>query len=289
MNKAIVIAGLMLASFTASAGNNNGPDYGDVTTNNNQTYNNPSATGGTAIANGGNAAATGGAGGDASIGDIRNTNTANGGSVLGSGNSSNNNTALGGVGFGGSANQGQAQGQQQGQGQSQSSVNGQAQGQSSATSTDTSTSTSTAQSQSANNAGNSQQVGGQSVAFSSTYVAKRNAPAAVAPNVYPTATCQKSVSLGLSWLTGGAGGGMSYADKECQTTVLAQNFAAIGMTDTACDVLTTSDAWARAVAAKPELAQVSCRIAKDAAKVLAEPQALAPVIEFPASDRAPRG
>jgi hypothetical protein len=111
------------------------------------------------------------------------------------------------------------------------------------------------------NAGNSQSVGGQSVAFNSTYVAKRNAPAAVAPNVYPTASCQKSASIGISGWWGGFGGGGSYADLECQTVVLAQNLAALGMTDTSCDVLRTTEAWKRAVAANPELGKVSCKAA----------------------------
>lgn len=255
---------------------------------------------GIGIGTGGNASAVAG-GGSATIGDIRNTNTANGGAVVGSGNSNNDNTniAVGGaggqggaggkggeggtgIGIGGSAHQGQAQGQDQSQKQGQ----GQSQGQVTDVDTRTSTSTSTAQGQSqdassqnsndnrSNASGNSTSVGGQSVSFNSTYVAKRNAPGAYAPSVYPTATCQKSVSLGFSGLWGGGSTGMSYSDKECQTTVLAQNLAAIGMTDTACDVLKTSDTWARAVKANPELANVSCRLAPPAAP------AAPPVVEY---------
>ena len=40
--------------------------------------------------------------------------------------------------------------------------------------------------------------------------------------------------------------GFSFTKKECETVVLAQNFAAIGMTDTACDVLLTTAAAKRA-------------------------------------------
>jgi hypothetical protein len=293
-NRSMIAVALMALSLTANAGSNNGPSFFGDTTNNNQTYNQPVAHGGAGGAGGdASAIATGGTafGGNASVGDIRNTNTNTalggaGGSVVGSGNSHNDNTniAVGGAGGkGGDANQaqGQLQGQQQGQGQHQSNVGVNTQGQSS------STSTSTAQGQSqdassrnsnANNssaAGNSTSVGGQSVSFASTYVAKRNAPGAYAPSVYPTATCQKSVSLGFSGLWGGGSTGMSYSDKECQTTVLAQNLAAIGMTDTACDVLKTSDTWARAVKANPDLANVSCRI-EPAKAAVTLPEAPAP-------------
>lgn len=298
MRNLILSLALVLASTGAYAGNDNANPCGNNGNNcqpSAPTYNDASAnagalaaagaigigvgTGGDATATGGNASAIGtggtafgGAGG--SVGDIRNTNSATGGSVLGSGNSTNTNvnTALGGAG--GSAVQGQQQGQGQLQGQHQSNVgiNGQQQGQS----TDVATSTSTQQGQSqdassqnandnrSNASGNSTStsVGGQSVSYSSssTYVAKRNAPGAYAPSVYPTATCQKSISLGFSSLWGGGAAGGSYADKECQTVVLAQNLASIGMTDTACDVLKTSDTWARAVQANPDLANVSCRV-----------------------------
>jgi len=286
---------LLLANAGAYAGDNNGPSFFGDTTNNNQTYNQPVAHGGAGgdasstavgvgvglgvgVGTGGDASATGG---NASVGDIRNTNSATGGSVLGSGNSNNSNvnTALGGAG--GSAVQGQqqGQGQMQGQGQHQSNVGVNSQGQSSSTSTSTAQGQSQdASSQNANDnrssaAGNSTSVGGQSVSFNSVYVAKRNAPAAYAPSVYPTASCQKSISLGFSGLWGGGAAGGSYADKECQTTVLAQNLASLGMTDTACDVLKTSEAWARAVKANPSLASVSCSRPAEAKAALAAPAA----------------
>lgn len=235
MIKLVFAFALSLAVVPAYAGNDNGPTFFGDTTNNNQTYNNPSATatGGAGGAGGngygGAASATGGTafGGSAAVGDIRNTaNGGAGGSVLGSGNSSNTNlnTALGGAG--GSAFQGQ--GQQQGQGQSQSNVgvNGQSQGIDSTirnnvgTSTSTSTSTTTGQSQSANNAGNSQSVGGQSVTINEADIPDdvtiRSAPAVMVAAAPATASCYKTYGGSLSGILGGAGFSGGKLDQGCE-------------------------------------------------------------------------
>lgn len=239
MNKLVLAFALSLAVVPAYAGNDNGPTFFGDTTNNNQTYNNPSATatGGAGGAGGngygGAASATGGTafGGSAAVGDIRNTaNGGAGGSVFGSGNSSNTNlnTALGGAG--GSAFQGQ--GQQQGQGQSQSNVgvNGQSQGidstirnsvgTSTSTTTGTSTSTTTGQSQSANNAGNSQSVGGQSVTINEADIPDdvtiRSAPAVMVAAAPATASCYKTYGGSLSGILGGAGFSGGKLDQGCE-------------------------------------------------------------------------
>lgn len=231
--KYAILAVLIAATFSASAGNSNGCQgncSGGDTTNNNQTYNQPISNGGTA--HGGNASANG-YGGD-------------GGSVVGSGNSANHNTNVAnggaggkggeggtGIGFGGSANQGQAQGQQQGQqqgqGQSQSSVNGQAQGQSSHTSTNTATST--AQSQSANNQGNSQSVGGQSVTINEAEqpddITIRSAPAMMVAAPYATVSCYKTFGGSVSGILGAIGASGGRIDQSCEHRELVRLAAVI--------------------------------------------------------------
>lgn len=210
-------------------------------------------TGGSATATGGNSNSTAFGG---SVGDIRNTNTAlggAGGSVVGSGNSHNDNTniAVGGsggkggtgIGLGGSA----AQGQQQGQGQHQSNVGVNTQGQSNSNTSSTSTATNTAtstktnqsqsassnqgQSQSANNAGNSQSVGGQSVTINEADipddVTVRQAPSmmAVAPNA--TISCYKTFGGTLSGIIGGAGFSGGKLDQSCEHRELVRLTAAV--------------------------------------------------------------
>jgi hypothetical protein len=66
----------------------------------------------------------------------------------------------------------------------------------------------------------------------------------------------------------------SYSKKECETIVLAQNFASIGMPETSCDLLKTTKAWNRAAAINPKLV-AEC-----------EPKA-PPVAEAPAPVAAP--
>jgi hypothetical protein len=262
-NKSLIAVALLAVALNASATN-----FGD--TNNNQTYNQPSASanaGGGAGGAGGNgyggaASATGGTafGGSAAVGDIRNTaNGGAGGSVLGSGNSSNTNlnTALGGAG--GSAFQGQ--GQQQGQGQSQSNigVNGQSQGidstiknsvgTSTTTGTATSTSTTTGQSQSANNAGNSQSVGGQSVTINEADipddVTVRQAPTMIVSAPNATVSCYKTFGGSLSGILGGAGFSGGRIDEQCEFRETVRIAAAVDK-DGAVNMLCLSQMYAAA-------------------------------------------
>lgn len=273
-NKLVLAVVIALAAAPAFAGNDNGPSsfIGD-TTNNNQTYNQPTATGGAGGSGyGGAASATGGTGfgGSAAVGDIRNTNTANGGSVLGSGNSTNSNvnTALGGqggtgIGLGGSAHQGQGQGQQQGQGQMQSNigVNGQSQGQSSATNTATSTKTNQSQSaasnqgqsQSANNAGNSQSVGGQSVTINEADIPDdvtiRSAPSMMVTAPNATVSCYKTFGGSLSGILGGAGFSGGRIDEQCEFRETVRIAAAVDR-EGAVNMLCLSQMYAAANAKK---------------------------------------
>lgn len=226
----LLAAALLLAvSNVAYAGNdnanpcgNNGNNCGDGDASSVAT----GGAGGTGVGFGGSA--TGG-----SVGDVRNTST-----------NLNNNTALGGqggaggkggeggngYGFGGSAHQGQNQGQQQGQSQGQSTdvsnvgLNSQGQSLSNSTSTTTSTSTSTSstngQSQSANNAGNSQSVGGQSVTINEADIPDdvtiRSAPTMMVSAPNATASCFKPRGLSLSVIGGGGGYSGGSIDEQCE-------------------------------------------------------------------------
>lgn len=244
------------------------------TTNNNQTYNQPSANanGGsaTSIANGG----TGGQGGDAtayggtglanaSVGDVRNTNT---------------NTALGGqggtgIGLGGSA----AQGQQQGQGQQQSNVgiNGQDQHQSATAvgvngQKQSNENTVDASSQNDNRStasGNTTNVGATTVGgqkasnttnVSTSYVSERNAPPVYLGQLTATMSCSGSFQAGGSQ-TGGSGAfGFTWISGDCRSVVAADKFRELGMVDTACKILKTTKGFKRAAARDRSLANVDC-------------------------------
>jgi hypothetical protein len=103
------------------------------------------------------------------------------------------------------------------------------------------------QSASADNAGNTQTI-------NSSYKGVRNAPSVALGAVYPTASCQGGVGLGGSGVNGSGLLNFSFTKKECETVVLAQNFAALGMPDVSCEILKTTKAWKRAVVNNPELA-----------------------------------
>lgn len=111
----------------------------------------------------------------------------------------------------------------------------------------TSSASSTGGSASAENNGNA------NVEISSTYKAVRNAPSVALGSVYPTATCQGGVGVGGSGVNGSGLLNFSFSKKECETVVLAQNFASIGMPETSCDILKTTKAWKRALAASKDL------------------------------------
>lgn len=270
MKRYIVLAALLLAASTAMAGNDNANPCGN--NGNNCNPSSPfSATAGAAAGAVAGAAAISGSyaeggsansvalGGNSSVGDTRNTNT---------------NTAFGGQG--GDATQGQLQGQQQGQHQSNVGVNSQGQtldntnvlGQ--AQHTDASSANANDNRSSAN--GNATTVGGQQVNISTHVEAKRNAPSISGGTVFPTASCKGGFGIGGS---GPAGGGLlniATTDKECQTILLGDHFAAIGMPETACDLFKTTKTWERALAKNPNIRAV-CDAPAPAAP--AQPQASA--------------
>jgi len=244
----MILAALIAISFSASATNDKNP-CGNSGNNCDTGGGNASATGGNAYASAAAGAVAGAAAGaNASVCDV--TNAAQGGA----GGSS---VAFGGAGGrGGDANQ--AQGQQQGQQQSNIGINGQQQSASSdqsQSSTNTQTTDASSRNDNRSNAsGNATNVniGGD------TYQTKRNAPGIVGGSVFPTATCKAGFGIGGS---GAAGGGLiniATTDKECQTIVLSQNFAAIGKNETACELLKVTKTWARAVKKNPALAE-SCK------------------------------
>lgn len=260
MKNALCIALAALALVAASpafASNSNGcqgncpSDGGGTATS--------SATGGTALA--GAAAVAGAAAGAVSgsnvdIGDIRNTNT----NIAAGGEGGKGGT---GIGFGGSAHQGQAQGQQQGQ------ITDVRQGQL------TAVDASSANDNRSTASGNATTVGGQSVNINTHVQAKRNAPSISGGTVFPTASCKGGFGIGGS---GPAGGGLlniATTDKECQTILLGDHFAAIGMPETACDMYKTTKTWDRAVAKNPNI-----RAACDAPAPAAAAPVAPPVVEY---------
>lgn len=267
--KMTVLSVLLAASFGAGATNNNPPNDCGNHGNNCQpsSGDNEFSSHANSSSNSTGIGVGFGIGGDssASVGDIRNTNTAAGGSVVGSGNSSNHNSATGGQGGsavavggkGGSAHQGQIQGQQMSQGQS----------------TDVNASSSNDNRSNASGNATNVNIGGD------TYQAKRNAPAIMAGNVFPTASCKSGFGIGGSGTAGGGLLNIATTDKECQVVVLSQNFSAIGRDETACLLLKTTKTWERSIKKDPALASLDCspKPAPAAAPVLVAPE-LAPRI-----------
>lgn len=241
----LAIAALLIGS-NAIAGNSNGCQGncagGDTTSN---TYNQPTANAG-AIAG---AAAGAISGSSAQIGDV--TNIAAGGQG-GRGGDGGNAYASGGSAFGGNAHQGQAQQQ----GQSQTSVNGQSQSNRS----ETNTSTQQSQSSSSFNAGNAQNVGGQSTNIKFEDVA--NAPPVFLGNITSTMSCAGGFNAGGSSQDGSGALGFSWVSGDCRSVVAADKFRELGMVDTACRILKTTKGFKRAAKSDPSLNDVSCTIAK---------------------------
>lgn len=273
-NRLILAAVLAALSLPAMAGNSNGcqgncpSDGGDTAT----------ATGGDATAYGGNATSNAAAGAVAgaaanavaSVGDV--TNVAHGGA-------GGHSTAIaaggeggkGGMAYGGSAHQGQSQGQQQGQHQTNVGINGQQQ----SAASDQSQSSENRNTNTATNAGNSQQVGGQSTSIKFEDVA--NAPPVFLGNITATMSCAGGFNAGGSSQDGAGAFGFSWVSADCRTVVIGKEFAGIGMPDVACRVWKTTKGYKRAVKADPSLANVDC-----SPKPVVPPQAmLAP--------RTPRG
>jgi hypothetical protein len=59
------------------------------------------------------------------------------------------------------------------------------------------------------------------------------APAVLAPDVFPTAPCRVAVSVGGSFVMGGAGVGVSKDDKECEKRETARLASALGLRELA--------------------------------------------------------
>lgn len=186
-----------------------------------------------------------GLGGAASVGDIRNNNSATGGSVLGSGNSSNsnrndnNNSNLNAQG----QQQGQGQHQGQGQGQSQSAKAQQGQSQSSRNDNRSSANNQNSNANSGNNASTNVSVGGD------TYQAARIPVAtAYAPNIVATALCKFGVSGGGQGMTFGFSVGVSITDENCMLLEQVRTVSVIlGQKDVAQEMMMAIPAYAEAV------------------------------------------
>lgn len=124
----------------------------------------------------------------------------------------------------------------------------------------------TANGGSANNNGNA-----QTTNINQSYEAVRNAPSVALGGVYPTAGCQAGFGIGGSGVNGSGLINFSFTKKECETVVLAQNFAAIGMPDVSCKVLMTTKAWKRAAAKDDTLTALCAPKPAPAAPVAAAP------------------
>jgi len=152
-------------------------------------------------------------------------------------------------------NQGQAQGQAQGQLQGQ----GQAQGQMSINKNNIGV----GQQQSATVHGSSSSSSSsvtfntpaeQRIQYSGEYEVK-GVPDAYAPQVYPTAPCMGSTSIGGSGVGFGFSAGTTWEDKDCTIRETARSFANMGMHDDAVAVLCSSEAAQAAPSCKSSVSQ----------------------------------
>lgn len=197
------------ASASSNQSQNQGQQQGQTQTANGgsakstSTANGGNATGGTAIANGGvsQVLGSGNSSSNSSVGPISNTNTANGGNVSNSGNSSNKNVNVAAGGQGGAGGSASATGGNQSQ---------------------------TATSTSSNNSS------GNSSSYSSTYKEAAQSTFAAAP--YPTAQCFKGggIAGGSTLFTFSANGGR--IDENCAILETARNFDEVGERLAACKV-----------------------------------------------------
>lgn len=289
MKKMILAAALLLAVFSAHAGNGN---------NNDGCQGNCSGGGSDVTANGGNGYGGdgyGGAGGDSHSvglgvgvglggqgGDGGSANAVGtGGSVNGSGNSSNlnNNKAEGGtgIGLGGNAHQGQAQ--------SQSSTSGAVSGSKSIAQMASENSLKNKVNASSANDNRSSATGNTTVTNvggDSTLV-ERNAPPVFLGNLTATMSCAGGFNAGASDRNGSGAFGFTWISADCRSVVIGREFVGIGMPDVACRVWKTTKGYKRAVKADPSLANVDCAV-KPAAVIVP-----APAVTFPETSRKPRG
>jgi hypothetical protein len=288
MKNLMTLAILMAINTGAVAGNDNsnggchgncsGQPSGDATATGGN------ATGGTAIAGGGsaNAGAMAGAAAGAvsgsyseggSVGDIR--NTANGGNVLGSGNSSSvsqggdggSAVALGGaggkggeggtgVGFGGDAKQSQSNLGINAQSLDSKNVSGSKsiaqQALENSNKINASSANENRSSASGNTTATTVNVGGDST------LVERNAPPVFLGNLTATMSCAGGFNAGASDRNGSGALGFTFVSGDCRSVVMGREFVGIGMPDVACRIWKTTKGYKRAVKADPSLANVDC-------------------------------
>lgn len=287
MNKKLVLAAaLMLAVFSAHAGNDNNNDGcqgncsgggSDVTANGGDGGNGYGGNG-----YGGDASATGvgigvgvglggegGQGGEGGRGGSGGSAVAlggSGGSVNGSGNSANLNAN---TAKGGSAEQ------------SQAAISGSksiAQ-MASENSLKNKVNASSANDNRSSAAGNTTvtNVGGDST------LVERNAPPVFLGNLTATMSCAGGFNAGASDRNGSGAFGFTWISADCRSVVIGREFVGIGMPDVACRVWKTTKGYKRAVKADPSLANVDCAV-KAAAVIVP-----APAVTFPETSRKPRG
>lgn len=223
MNRNKIAVLLIASAFSLSsyAGDNNNQNNSDIINNytgDTNTYNTPTAYGGTGIGTGigfGGAGGNGGAGGSSTVLSTNiNAPSATGGSVksdinnanlnLNSVKSKNDNTNVNDL----TNKQGQDQGQLQGQGQKQ----GQQQGIEG----------------SANNEGVTGNELTLNVAAPKTYRPPVNS--AIAPTIFPTAPCMGSSSIGGTGTLFSFSGGTSWTSDECMILETARSFDQAGFT-----------------------------------------------------------
>lgn len=242
------IAACLMASVPVHAAQTNtgcqGNCAGGDTTNNTYNQGGAGGVGGQGGQGGAGFGGTGvgvGTGGSASVGDIRNTNTANGGNVLGSGNSANDirntNTANGGAG--GNATQGQQQGQLQGQQQ------GQAQNSNNRNDNQSNASNRNSNAAQGNTTSTSVSVAGDNITYEA---AKIPVATAYAPNIVATALCKFGVSGGGQGMTFGFSVGVSITDENCMLLEQVRTVSVIlGDKETAAEMMMAVPAYAEAV------------------------------------------
>lgn len=204
------------------------------------------------------------------LGDTTN-NIGQGGSVLGSGNSTNANANTNVIAPVNTNAQGQLQGQQQGQQQGQGQLQGQVATGGNATGGNSSSSSrsgvensgNASQSQSTNNANNAAQttnvggqtasnsntVGGQTTSTSVSYEAAKNpvSMAYAAPMSFSSDTCFASASAGGQGMTFGMSLGLPFKDKACETRANARTLFMLGEREAAVIYLSRDPAINAAV------------------------------------------
>lgn len=98
------------------------------------------------------------------------------------------------------------------------------------------------QTASADNAGNTQSLTVNEAALPTrTMVEARTVPTAIAPNIYPTASCAMSASVGASAMGWGVSGGGTKVNQECVMLETARVFSQLGFQTQGLDVLCSTE------------------------------------------------